>query len=233
MREYKGFMNQSRVTAILLAYYQERASHISKIIKTLENGTRPPDQIVILSNNPDLRFDHTCIISDINLGNRARYPFALTIPSDYYFFIDDDIAPRKRTIENYLSYEFDGVLGHCGKITPGGNYSTPLIWADKTTREIKTDILIGVGSMFASFSAISKMLMMESKIRHLPSYNDGREGDIILSMANDCMVVKADKTSMTYALGQKGVGMYLEDNHVQKRKDITKEIYDWRCANSV
>jgi hypothetical protein len=223
----------SKVTAILLAYYPERVEHIPGIINILKTGTRPPDKIIVLCNNPDLNIDATCVKSDINLGNRARYPFALTIPSDYYFFIDDDIAPRERTIENYLSYEFDGVLGHCGKITPGGNYSTPLIWADQTTKEIKTDILIGVGSMFASFEAIANMASLESKIRHLPEYNNGREGDIILSMANDCMVVVSDNTSMTYSLGQKGVGMYLEDNHVQKRKDITKAIYDIRGRSHI
>lgn len=226
-------MSQSKVAAVLLAYYPERVKNVNKIIKILENGTRPPDELIVFCNNPDLDIQGISVKSDVNLGNRARYPFALTIPSDYYFFIDDDIAPRSRTIENYLSYEFDGVLGHCGKITPGGNYSTPLIWADKTTKEIKSDILIGVGSMFASFGALGKMLMHENEIRHLPSYNNGREGDIILSMVNESMVVRADHTSMTYSLGQKGVGMYLEDDHVQMRKDITKEIYDWRCANRI
>lgn len=222
----------SKVTAILLAYYPERVRNIPGIINILKKGTRPPDDIIVFCNNPDLNIDATCVKSDVNLGNRARYPFALTIPSDYYFFIDDDIAPRKKTIENYLSYEFDGVLGHCGKITPNGNYSTPLIWADKTTKEIDVDLLIGVGSMFASFNAIANMVKLEGYIRHFSEYNDGREGDIILSMANKSKVIKTDNNSMTYSIGQKGVGMYLEENHVQKRKDITKAIYDFRRSSN-
>jgi hypothetical protein len=223
----------SKVTAILLAYYPERTNHISGIINILNSGTRPPDEIVVLCNRPDLNIDAKCIKSDVNLGNRARYPLALTIPSDYYFFIDDDVAPREKTIENYLSYGFDGVLGHCGKVTRNGNYSTPLIWGNKIKETQDVDILIGVGSMFASFSAIANMASLETEIRHFHEYNNGREGDIILSMANKCKVVKTDISSMTYSLGQKGVGMYLEDNHVQMRKNITKAIYDWRITNSI
>jgi hypothetical protein len=218
----------SKITAILLAYYPERIKNIPKIVNVLKNGTRPPDEIVVLCNRPDLKLDQVCVKSDINLGNRARYPFALTIPSDYYFFIDDDVAPRDMTIDNFLSYKFDGVLGHCGKQIPDGNYSTPIIWADQIKKEKDVDLLIGVGSMFASFNAIVRMLNLEIDIRHLPEYNNGREGDIILSMANDCMVVSSDKQSMTHKLDEGNVGMFMEDNHVQKRKDITKAIYDIR-----
>ncbi|MFA5420860.1 MAG: hypothetical protein WC280_02470 [Patescibacteria group bacterium] len=218
----------SKVTAILLAYYPERVKNISFIINALKNGTRPPDEIVVLCNRPDLNIDGVLVRSDINLGNRARYPFALTIPSDYYFFIDDDVAPRDMTIDNFLSYNFDGVLGHCGKITPGGNYSTPLIWADRIKEEKDVDLLIGIGSMFASFNAIVNMLILETTIRNTKQYNNGREGDIILSMANNCKVVTADSQSMTYNLDDGKVGMYLEDNHVKMRKDTTKSIYDAR-----
>jgi hypothetical protein len=219
----------SKVIAILLAYYPERFGNLSGIVNILKTGTRPPDEIVLFSNNPDINIDGVdCVKSDINLGNRARYPFALTMPADYYFFIDDDVAPRKQTIENYLSYEFDGVLGHCGKVTPDGNYSTPLIWADKQKQESNVDLLIGVGTMFASFNALVNMLRLESKIRKIQEYNNGREGDIILSMANKCKVIKADNKSMSYSLKNGGVGMYLEDNHVKKRKDITKAIYEIR-----
>lgn len=224
----------SKVIAILLAYYPERFGNLSKIIEVLKTGTRPPDQVVLFSNNPNLIIEGVdCVKSDINLGNRARYPFALTIPADYYFFIDDDVSPRKRTIENYLSYNFDGVLGHCGKKTPNGNYSTPLIWADQHKEAESVDLLIGVGSMFASFNAIVNMLKLETKIKSLPEYNNGREGDIILSMANNSKIVLSDKQSMTFSLSQNGVGMYLEDNHVQKRKDITRVIYEARHSSNI
>jgi hypothetical protein len=68
------------------------------------------------------------------------------------------------------------------------------------------------------------MLKLERELRKYPEYENGREADIILGMANKPLLVSADKDSDLKSLSSGGVGMCKEENHVLKRNIITNII---------
>lgn len=233
------------ITAFLLAYWSERAQHIDKIISDLKNGTVPPDRIVIWNNNKNISFvkdllikerypDIEVIESTQNLGHRVRFVAALTYPSDYYFFIDDDITVGKRTIENYMKYAHGNCcLTHWGKIggtNPGHAYTSGQEFAARRIGQpMNVDAVIGRGSIFASFNALVNMLVLEKELRKHPDYDMGREADVILGMANKSQAIPAPEEDMRLIdLGEKGVGMVREPNHYAKRSHIMEIIYDIR-----
>ena len=228
------------ITAFLLAYWPERVGHFKKIVNDLKAGTIPPDKIVIWNNNKNFslkgKFEGVeTIESSENLGHRVRFVAALGFLSDYYFFIDDDITVGKKTIESYMNYAHeDCCLTHWGKIggknNPGHAYTSGQEFASRRIKNpMDVEAIIGRGSIFASFNALVNMLVLEKKLRKHPAFNEGREADIILGMANKSQVVPAEDTEMRLIdLGEKGVGMVRESGHYQKRSLIMEAVYDIR-----
>ena len=96
------------ITAVILHYWEKRTDNVTEIIKALQEGSRPPDKIIVFNNNPKVTYpktdEITVINSSHNYGGRARYPIALLEPSDYYYFIDDDMKPMVKTLENFVKY---------------------------------------------------------------------------------------------------------------------------------
>jgi hypothetical protein len=206
--------------AFLVAYYKERKKNIETIVNALQNGTVKPDKIYLLNNNSELEFDLegvSIINSSENLGHRARFTTALSIPSDYYFFIDDDMCVKEKTLENFMKYaDEDCCLTLAGKVLlENGKYAqSKLIWGSQIDESISIDITVGVGSMFCSFNSLVNMLKLERELRKYPEYENGREADIILGMANKPLLVSANKDSDLKSLSSGGVGMCKEENHV-------------------
>jgi len=190
------------ITAFLLAYWPERMEHFERIINDLRNGTIHPDRIVIWNNNRNFslkdKFEGVeTIESTENLGHRVRFVAALTFPSDYYFFIDDDITVGKKTIESYMKYAHpDCCFTHWGKVggkNPGHAYTSGQEFASRRIKDpMNVEAIIGRGSIFASFNALVNMLVLEKELRTHPNFDDGREADIILGMANKSQVVPAE-----------------------------------------
>ena len=211
-----------KVTVVLLHYWLERTGHIKKIIDALKAGTRKPDKIIVFNNNPAIKIDGA-INSNQNYHGRARYPIALLEPSDYYYFIDDDMNVRSRTLENFVNYAEKGCcLGYRGKILKketGYLYEhAKNIWASTIDKPKKVDLLVGNGTIFVCRSALLKMFKTEEKLKNL-----GREEDLILSMSNNSKVIpaiEADKYIVN--LKEKGVGYYLQKNHLELREAAVK-----------
>jgi len=235
------------ITAFLLAYWPERAHHIDKIIDDLKNGTVPPDKIVVWNNNASFSLindfslkerhpDVEVIESTQNLGHRVRFVAALTFLSDYYFFIDDDITVGKKTIELYMEHAHENCcLTHWGKVggrnNPGHAYTSGQEYsARRISKPMHVEAVIGRGSIFCSFNALVNMLVLEKELRKHPAFNEGREADIILGMANDSYSVPTinNPEANLIDLGEKGVGMVRESGHYQKRSRIMEAIYEIR-----
>lgn len=226
------------ITAVFCSYWRERSRHAQLIVKALLGGSVVPDKIIIFNNNNTLdltvlaeKYPQVQVIqSTENYGHRARFIAAMLQPSDYYFFIDDDMLPNTQTIENYMKYAHpDCCLTHLGrKLSPEGTYNRGgyMLRSSEVTELTPSALVIGVGSIFCSFNALARMVELEMTLRTKTVYNDGREADIILGMANKSAVVPTDKNSELKQLGQKGVGMFLQEGHNVMRNTITKVIYD-------
>lgn len=213
-----------KVTAILLGYYEQRKENLIKSIHALRKGTYVPDEIVVFNNNFYLDFFmlHINIIkSKVNLGHRARFITALLYQSDYYFFIDDDMAVGPETIERFVENADENTC----LTTFGRRIGVHERFRGNEIDKNKiVDYAEGVGSIFCSRKAIIKMLELEDLIKDYPEYNEGREADIILTMANKTKVIATDEYSSLVALGQKGVGMFMQENHEKLRNDIIQRI---------
>lgn len=224
------------ITAILCTYWKERYTNAETIVNALLTGSVVPDKIVIFNNNFELDYsalakahDRVEVVnSSENLGHRARFTFALSIPSDYYFFIDDDMAPQKRTIENFMAHaDPDCCLSFWGKKTKSGEYRKAESIAGHTLKEpMDVDMVVGRGSFFCSFNALVNMLVLEKELRLHPEFENGREADIELSMANNPKVIPVLEENGLTEIGQKGVGMNRAEGHYLKREAITRKIYE-------
>jgi hypothetical protein len=225
-------------TAFLLTYWIERVGNIHTIISDLRKGTVVPDRIVVFSNNPVITMEKLSstlkiewINSGKNLGHRVRFVAALTQPTDNYLFIDDDITVGPKTLENYLKYREDETcLGMWGKKInnriPGHFYTGAQEFASHRIKQPQdVDLLIGRGTMFCPFKTLVNMFNLEKELIGSPEYNEGREADIILSMANKSKVIPADKESMFIGLNEGGVGYVRQPGHFNKRSLITEKIY--------
>lgn len=215
------------ITAVLVAYWKEREKNIPKIIESLNEGSVKPDKILIFSNNRNLAIpdERSYVIqSGHNFGHRARFIAALLYPSDYYYFIDDDMSPKPETLSNFMKYASDDCcLTYFGRRKDvHERFRSSIIDIPKVV-----DWAEGVGSIFCSFQALVKSLELEILLRkHKVDYE--READIVLSMANITRVIPSDKNSELVDIGQRGVGMYKQENHVWKRKQLVDKIYELR-----
>jgi len=227
-----------KITAVLLHYYRERTENIAKIVENLKNGSRSPDKIIIFNNNPEMVYPNikglTVINSSKNYGGRGRFPIAFLEPSDYYYFLDDDVITHKNTIANFLKYAKDGCCyGYWGKIVnpkvdrlyeTGSQY-----FSKKITKPQEVDLLVGEGTFFVSHLALRRMLGTE-KILLKEGYEFGREEDLILSMSNRSFAIPANvsKDEHHSSINRGGVAYCNQPGHWGLRNRMTKRLYPIR-----
>ncbi len=217
-----------KVTAVVLHYYKERTPNIKIIVDALKKGSYKPDKIIVFNNNPDIVFKSmkgvSVINSDTNYHGRARYPIALLEPSDYYFFIDDDMCPSKDTLKNYMQHSSrECCLGYIGKgiTSEKDQYTNADTYLAETIKKPKVvDLLVGVGGIFVSFHALAGMFFYIENVLLKKNYVLGREEDIILSMINLSKVIPARINERLTKLPDGGVGYCKTDSHIKLRNKI-------------
>ena len=228
-----------KITAVVLHYYPERTKNIPTIVRDLRSNSRPPDEIIVFNNNPEMVYKDktiTVINSGKNYGGRARYPIALLEPSDYYYFLDDDVTPCKNTIKNFLKYANDNCCyGYWGKIiNPEDiNYQGGKdFFGIRMNKPQEVDLLIGKGTFFVSFSAFRNMIRTEEKLLK-EGFVFGREEDLILSMSNKPFTIPAKKDEYFTDMPEGGVGYFLTSEHYELRKKMVKRLYSIRRQKEV
>jgi len=214
------------ITAILTAYYKERYQNISKIIYSLKSGAVIPSSIYLFNNNKDLKFnfkDVNTINSDKNLGAGIRFFLAMGIKSKYYFFIDDDRTVQKETLKNFLKYaDKSCCLGLNGKIIKDKYSKAPSVWGSTLKKPLDVDVLVGAGGLFCSYNALVKMAICESM--YDGTSDNGRNSDIVLSMANKPKVIPFDGKSGIIKLSEGNVGFVTNKNHAESRDNAFDKI---------
>jgi len=223
-----------KITTVVLHYYPERTENIPRIVKDLKNSSRPPDEIIVFNNNPEVTYsgDGIVINSGKNYGGRARYPIALIEPSDYYHFLDDDVSVCKNTLENFLRYAKDGCCyGYWGKIVnpkAGSCYVTGNeIYGKRISKPQEVDLLVGEATLFVSFSAFKNIFKTEEMLLK-ENYTFGREEDLITSMSNRPFVIPAKADEYYTRLPTNGVGYCRTPGHFGLRDIMAKKLYPIR-----
>ena len=217
-----------KITTVILHYWPERVKNIKRIVDDLKGGSIKP-KIIVFNNNPKVRIKGA-INSNFNYGGRARYAVALLKPSDYYYFIDDDMTIRSKTLENFANHAEKGCcFGYRGKILSKDNSyrSAKNIWANTIDKPKEVDLLVGNGTIFTCKTALLKMFEAEKELGNL-----GREEDLILSMINKSKVIPAvEDNKYITNLPDGGVGYYKAKNHWDLRERMVK-LLKWNTIQT-
>lgn len=226
------------ITAIIRAYWKERLSNLERIINDLKNGSLVPDRIVVWCNNKDIsikelgKFGVETIESSFNGQDRSLFAASVLFKSDYYLYIDDDTTVRKDTLKNIYSYAVkypDACIGLRGKIIDKKSRSSYTVnainvLAIKQKYPRYVHLLIGKGTILYSFNAMIKMFEMEEEFLKDKEYDELRELDILLSMANRSVVIPAKGEQTLRDLSEGKVGFCKQQGHYPKRNNIIKRI---------
>jgi hypothetical protein len=95
-----------RLTAIIPHFYWERTGNLRTIVDSLRSGTVVPEEIIVWNNERDpVTIAGAFVVqSPRNIGAKARLLAAVMARGERVLFLDNDIAVRRRTVENLLSW---------------------------------------------------------------------------------------------------------------------------------
>ena len=181
--------SETRVVAVIVAFWQERFENVRQIVKDLHASTRPPDNILVLNNNPAHHLDiegALVLNSEFNARCRGKMLVALMDVADYYLILDDDTSVNSRTIEKYLEVAHeDCAYGYCGIEFGGGNGNR--IMPTGINQITEAEYFLGCG-LFVSFKAIVNMLIADQKIRINTKWKHEGE-DVLIGLVNKAEIV--------------------------------------------
>lgn len=224
----------NKITAVVLTYYPERVVNVKRIIKDLKVGTRKPDEIIVLNNNPEVIFrdDVTTINCSKNYFTRAKYIACLLEPSDFYLLLDDDVTVGTETLAYLESLIPADPVHFCtgphGVILNGDSFSNGHNrLAREISEPIKTDSIIG-NAVFCSFSALLKTLESEINIRLKDKKYLFEADDVLVGLANRPIVIYPAKRPQVFEnLSENGVSLQKTNpDYLKMRDDFTKKALD-------
>ena len=221
------------ITAVIVSYWPKRQEDLPVIVKSLEDQSVPPDKIIIMNNGPALPKNIGSAItinSNENFHCRSKYIAALLHPSDYYFFLDDDVIPQKNCIQAFLNFADDECcLSWWGtKMTSNFFSSGEFIKCEDLYQSgsdpVYVDGFIGI-VQFCSFKSLVTMLRAEADIRLNPREYVYDGEDIFMGMSNpNAMVVPLshhlEQSAYTLWDHQKDGAMQLDEGYYQARDDF-------------
>jgi len=214
------------VTAIILCHYQERVGNIDRIVEDLKKSTVPPDKIIVFNDNSTVNYFSegvTSINADSNFPVITRYALALTIDTDYFFFLYDDMTVTKDTLSNFILYakKYPGhTLGYEGtKLVEGERPYFNGKYVKATNQPVNSDILTRL--YFVPKHILSEVFIVREDNKDLPKENID---DIILSVSNrgNNLVIPSYEAEVI-DLQDGGVGQCKTEQHYINR-DIASSI---------
>jgi hypothetical protein len=99
------------VSVVIPHYYPEREPNLWKIVDAFNSGTVRPVEILIWCNSPlqnrslRLQTGVQLFLSPRNVGAQGRFLAALAARGEFVFFLDNDVAPQVKTLENILEWQ--------------------------------------------------------------------------------------------------------------------------------
>lgn len=219
-----------RVVAVVCAYWPKRQGNVVRIVADLRAGSRVPDRILVLDNNPRQRLEvapGADVIRAPNTECRGKFVAALFDPADYYLLLDDDTSVGKETLKTLLrSAHRETCTGYLGCwVTSEGELNAGWrLWPHDAKEETPCDTFCGC-AMFMSFSAIVRMLMLEERVRLGRAWLGNRLAgdDILAGLANHSTVVPLKEDEKFVDLGYQGEAMcYAHEDYYGMRDRFTQ-----------
>jgi len=119
------------VSAIILAYREERWPNLPLIIAALLSGSVPPDEIIVWNNGAPFGplVGAQVIQSHRNVGCKARFLAAMCAKGEYVLFHDDDLHVEYDTVRNLVSHAAENrVVSYQGRrLAPNKPYTAAYI----------------------------------------------------------------------------------------------------------
>ena len=121
----KAFSKPSNEVALTVILTQYKRENLSKQLESVYSQTLKPDRVIVFQNEDHLNisglrekyeFDH--VFSTYNTKYFGRFAYCLSLDSEYFIIMDDDIIPGKRCFESYLneSIRLNAIVGGNGRI---------------------------------------------------------------------------------------------------------------------
>jgi hypothetical protein len=104
-------VSEKTVSVVIPHYYPEREPNLWKIVDAFNTGTIRPLEILIWCNSPlknralRLQTGVQLFLSPRNVGAQGRFLAALAARGEFVFFLDNDVAPQVKTLENILEWQ--------------------------------------------------------------------------------------------------------------------------------
>ena len=174
------------VTAILLSYHRE--PNIGRIIYALEKQTVPPEEIILINNNPTHHFKNkhvTVINGNKNWGCPIRHAIGLLVGTTHVLFMDDDIMLEHNGIERLIGWSEqlpESIIGWQGRKLRKGDYpysKAPPKAAN--TKPLPVDVVMGK----LHFCRKEKLVLPFTMMDRLARFDHFSCDDIALCLANE------------------------------------------------
>jgi len=223
----------NKVGVFILNYM--RPVTTSRVVSSALHQTYKPEAVYIWNNNPTTTVNFSGCIninSQENFKCIMRHAVALAkYQIDYWLFVDDDVAMKPGTIENFLNYSKkypESILGYYGRNIPkGGLYSlSGSNWFTNKEREV--DLVMGM-IHFCHRNKLANSFQLKKLIPDLPMTED----DIILSLSNKYLdkaknyVIPYTNENGSIPLSSAHKGLSASGGHFGRRKDAVRIILEW------
>jgi len=226
------------ISVIILHYWPERASNVTRLIEDLDKGTVKPNKIIVWNNDPKTELkphldNQICINSSHNFSCVARHSIGLLSGTEHCLFIDDDLTVKPNTLEYLIEQSQlfpEAILGFYGK-NIGNSIDTPYT-SGKDVRDVDTPTMVDIVLGRLQFFKRSKLVHAHQITTQIDLNINGMiQDDIVLSMGNTYFGHAENFVlpNMAIELDEKGIGLYHKrKNHYEDRNKTIKEIIRWR-----
>lgn len=168
------------VSVVIPHYFREREPNLRRIVDALAAGTVRPAEIIVWANEPlaEPLPGAAVIGSHRNIGAQARFLAALAASGEWVLFLDNDVSPAPRTVENLLHWARpDRIVTLEGRSAGGKTYrESPKHYGRDVSEPLLVAVSLGRGEM-VSRRALPRLLA------HFPFAPDTVMDDLWLSAA--------------------------------------------------
>jgi len=121
-----GMLNEKQPKnglTVLLTQYKRR--NLAEQLQSVFSQTLKPDRVVVFQNEDHVdvsklkeRFDFDFVFSSYNTKYFGRFAYCLSLDSDYFIVMDDDVLPGRKCFEVYVdeSKRLNAIVGGNGRI---------------------------------------------------------------------------------------------------------------------
>ena len=213
-----------------------RPQTTQRVIDSALHQTVKPEAVYVFNNNKKVTIDYPGCIninSQENFLCLIRHAVAFTRDIDYWVFVDDDVAMKPKTIENFLKYSEkypEAILGHYGRnIVKPGLYSLSISnWYTRVKELTEVHLVMGMIHFCKRVKLANSFILMK-KIPLLQTTED----DIILSLGNRYIdkqknyIIPCDNESGSIPLQSGVLGLSNQGGHGGRRVNAVRQILEW------